>query len=87
MRVNAIRIPCFDIDRSAAFYTKLLGRKKAFGSVAEGYVGFALDNVTLLIEPEEATEFEVGRYLGFSLEVPNVAEFYRSLKDSIQFSA
>ena len=43
--------------------------------------------MTLLIEPEEATEFEVGRYLGFSLEVPDVDEFYRSLKDSIQFSA
>jgi predicted enzyme related to lactoylglutathione lyase len=87
MRVNTIRIPCSDLKLSEAFYSVLLGRTKAFGGEEEGYVGFDLDNVTILLELEEAGEFEAGRYLGFSIEVDDIERLYRELKDRIAFVA
>lgn len=62
MKLNTLRIPCRDLARSETFYARCLGQKPAFGSVQDGYVGFQLDNVTVLLEPEEPGEFECGRY-------------------------
>jgi len=86
LRVLALRIPCRDLAVSERFYSRLLGRPRAFGSLELGYVGFELENVSVLLEPTEAGEFEVGRYLGFSLEVDDIQAFYLRLKDEVAFS-
>ncbi|MCB1691257.1 MAG: VOC family protein [Pseudomonadales bacterium] len=76
MRVNTLRIPVRDLVGSQDFYREALGREPAFGNAEEEYVGFFLDNVTVLLEAQEPGGFEAGRYLGFSLEVPDVRAFY-----------
>lgn len=86
MRVNALRIPCRDLTESEQFYGTLLGRSKSFGDAGVGYIGFGLDNVTVLLEYVEPGEFEGGRYLGFSLEVPDIEAFYAELVDKVAFT-
>ncbi len=79
MKINTLRIPCRDLAESEDFYTNLLGLEKSFGSPSEGHVGYKIENANILIENEEDGEFESGRYLGFSIEVPDIDNFYRSL--------
>ena len=79
MRLAAIRIPCNDLAESGLFYEQQIGLEKSFGSSKEGYIGFNLDGVTLLLEPAEQGEYESGKYLGFSIEVDNVFDFYNTL--------
>ena len=86
MRVNTLRIPCTDLGKSSGFYSLLLGQEPTFGDVGTGYIGFDIENVTILLEPVEPGEFESGRYLGFSLEVDDIRNFYESLAGQIQFS-
>jgi len=78
MKVNTLRIPCRDLVQSEDFYTNLLGLEKSYGSPNEGYVGYKIENADILIENEEDGEFESGRYLGFSIEVPDIHKFYLS---------
>ena len=87
MKVNTLRIPCRDLVESENFYTNILGLNKIYGSPEKGFVGYRLENADILIEPEEPGEFESGRYLGFSLEVRDIASFYNDyLKKGVQFS-
>ena len=86
MRIHTIRIPCTDMQDAETFYSKLLGCQKAFGDVTQGYIGFAVENVSILLEPVEAGEFEAGRYLGFSFEVPDIHGFYEQLKGEVKFT-
>ncbi len=86
MRIHTIRIPCVNMNDAEAFYSQLFGSGKTFGDTDQGFIGFVLENVSVLLEPTEAGEFEAGRYLGFSLEVPNILEFYESLKAQVQFT-
>ncbi|USD43211.1 VOC family protein [Vibrio sp. SCSIO 43135] len=81
MKLNTLRIPCADLNESEVFYTEKLGLTKVFGSVADGFIGYQLENVQVIIEPEESGEFESGRYLGFSIEVENLADFYARLSE------
>lgn len=74
------------MDASEAFYSKLLETQKTFGGGSQGYVGFVIENVTLLLEPVEAVEFEAGRYLGFSLEVSDINAFYERLRRDVRFA-
>ena len=72
---------------SENFYTNILGLKKIYGSLEKGFVGYRLENADILIEQEEPGEFESGRYLGFSLEVRDIASFYNDYsKKGIRFS-
>jgi hypothetical protein len=64
----------------------LFGIGKTFGNETQGYIGFTLENVSVLLEAIEAEEFEAGRYLGFSFEVPDVLSFYNRLKDKLVFT-
>ncbi|MBD3648194.1 MAG: VOC family protein [Pseudomonadales bacterium] len=64
----------------------MLGQQKAFGGLDPGYIGFRLENVTLLLEAVEPGEFEGGRYLGFSLEVDDIEGFYSKLSSDIPFT-
>jgi predicted enzyme related to lactoylglutathione lyase len=86
MRINAIRIPSLDMNRSELFYSRLFDCDKAFGDTNQGFLGFVLENVNVLLEPAETGEFEAGGYLGFSLEVPDIMAFYENLRDEVAFS-
>lgn len=87
MRLSTIRIPCRDLAKSEVFYRDKLGLDKLFGSPADGYVGLALDNAQLLLEPEEPGEFECGGYLGFSIAVDDIDAFYTScIERGIEFT-
>ena len=81
MRLNTIRIPCLLLDEAERYYNVLLDLEKTFGSVQERYIGFRLENVTVLLEPVEEGEFEAGRYLGFSLETEDIESFYDTMKN------
>ncbi len=50
-----------------------------FGSPEEGFIGYQLENVQVLLEVEENGEFEAGRFLGFSLEVKDIRSSYETL--------
>lgn len=82
MKLGTMRIPCVDLKESEAFYSNKLGLNKIFGSTEEGFVGYQLDNVQLMIEPQETGEFECGRFLGFSLETKNIAKSYETLRSN-----
>lgn len=79
MKVNMLRVPCISVAESEQFYSEVLGLTKSFGCVADGFIGFQLDNVQLLLEREEKGEFESGRFLGFSLEVEDISALYNRL--------
>ncbi|UAB71467.1 VOC family protein [Vibrio sp. SCSIO 43132] len=80
MKILMMRIPCKNLKEAEAFYSEKLGWQKIFGSEPEGYIGYQLDNVQVLLEPEEIGEFECGRYLGFSLEVEDINHYYEETK-------
>ena len=87
MRMNTMRIPCKDLRESENYYTNILGLNKIFGSTEEGFVGYQLDNINILIELQEQGEFECGNFLGFSLEVDDIDWFYnKSLGKGIKFT-
>ena len=86
MRIHTIRIPCTDMNDSESFYSMLLGQEKSFGDTSHRYIGFVLENVSVLLEPIEVGEFEAGRYLGFSLEVPDIHEIYDKLSGMANFT-
>jgi catechol 2,3-dioxygenase-like lactoylglutathione lyase family enzyme len=80
MRLNTVRIPCRNWNDAERFYALLLNSQPSFGSPADGYLGFVIDNVNILLEPEESAGFQCGRYLGFSLEVPAIAAFHANMQ-------
>ncbi len=87
MRMNMMRIPCIDLKESERFYSEKLGLAKIFGSNADGFIGYQLDNIQLLLEVEVKGEFECGKFLGFSLEVEDIQTFYEaSQKQGIEFT-
>ncbi len=85
LRLHTVRIPCTDLRASSRFYATLFGVERSFGSVSQGYIGFVLDNVSVLLEPNEPGEFEAGRYLGLSFEVRDIEAFHERLKGEVQF--
>ena len=63
------------------------GLEKVYGSSENGFVGYRLENADILIETEEPSEFESGRYLGFSLEVGDIASFCSEYSEKgVQFT-
>ena len=87
MRLNTTRIPCNDLKASTDYYASLFEMHQSFGTIEQGYVGFTLENVNILLELEEPGEFESGRYLGFSLEVEDIQDFYnRGQEKGITFT-
>ncbi len=87
MRMGMMRIPCRDLAESENYYTNIFGLMKIFGCVRDGYIGYALDNIDIMIEPEEKGEFESGCFLGFSLVVKDINKFYKSyLAKGIKFT-
>ena len=80
MKLNAVRIPCGGLEESHRYYVDCIGWPEVFGSPEEGYIGFDLDGALALLEPEETGEFESGRYLGFSVSVPDLTLFYKEAR-------
>jgi len=80
VKLNAVRIPCTSLAEAETYYSQALGWPKLFGSSEEGFVGFDLQGSTAILEPEEPGEFESGRYLGFSVAVNDLNQFYLDAK-------
>lgn len=79
MKLNALRIPCTDMNAAEDFYANKLKLEKIFGSLQEGFDGFKIEYVNIIIEPEEKGEFESNRYLGFSVSVDDIDTFYKAM--------
>ena len=87
MRMNMMRIPCANLEQASNFYSEKIGLERVFGSEEEGFIGYQLENIQLLLELEEENEFESGRFLGFSLEVKDIELFYNeSLELGLKFT-
>lgn len=85
--MGMMRIPCKDLEKSELFYSGLLGLNKSFGGFSEGYIGYALENIDILIELEEPAEFESGRFLGFSLYVVDINTTYNEfIERGVEFT-
>lgn len=78
MHVGMIRIPCKNLVEAEHFYTQQLGLALCFGSADDGFIGYQLDNLQIMIEAEEQGEFETGRFLGFSLVVADISAAYQA---------
>ncbi len=87
MKMHMMRVPCIDLTESEQFYSQKLGLDKIFGTADDGFIGYQLDNIQLLLEIEEKGEFECGTFLGFSLEVDNIDIFYATAqKQGVHFT-
>lgn len=87
MKLDTIRIPCKDLAVSEAYYSDAVGWSKEFGSPEDGFIGYSLENATVLLELEEVGEFESGGYLGFSVAVNKLQEYYLGgIKRGIEFA-
>lgn len=87
MRLSAVRIPASDVVESAEFYTILLDAAPDAGSEEDGFFLWQLENADLLVETEEPGEFEAGRFLGLSMEVPDIQSFYETAQEKqIEFA-
>ena len=87
MKLNAVRIPCRNLQEADAYYENAIGWQKAFGEPSEGYIGYRLGDSIALLEPEEPGEFECGRYLGFSVSVADIAQYYQdALTRGVEFT-
>ena len=80
MKINMVRIPCINLEEAEKFYTERVGLNKVFGSASDGFIGCQLENIQVLLEIEENGEFECGSFLGFSLEVEDIDEYYEASK-------
>ena len=81
MKLDTLRIPVTSLASAVTTYSTVFDMTPTFGSVDEGFVGYRLSNVTVLLELAEKGEFEAGRYLGFSLEVDNLQPTFELLSE------
>ena len=87
MKIGTIRVPCLNLQAAENFYSNQLGLKKIFGAALDGFVGYELENAQLILEVEEKGEFECGRFLGFSVEVDDIEQFYKTkLEAKVKFT-
>jgi len=87
MKLCVVRIPCRELEKSLDYYSHKLGLEVVFGSVSDSYIGLAIENAQIILEPEEAGEFESGRYLGFSVSVPDLDAQYNEMSArGVQFT-
>ena len=80
-RIASIRVFVFDLEAARKFYEEALGL--AGRSDGDDYSTFSLGDVRLIIEPVEPTSdyaLLVGRFTGFSFDVPDVYVAYEDLK-------
>ena len=88
MKLYAIRIFTADWEKALAFYRDTLGLTLKFNDEALGWAEFDVGGPSLGLERATAGEGEVGdgatgglvgRFLGISLQVDDIADVYRSL--------
>jgi catechol 2,3-dioxygenase-like lactoylglutathione lyase family enzyme len=83
-KLHAVRIFVSDWSRALEFYAETLGMPVAFANEAMGWAELATEGSHLALEraaPDDAESRElVGRFLGVSLQVPDVAAAYTELR-------
>jgi len=86
MRLSALRIFVNDLDAARRFYGEALGLPLRDAAPRQGWLVFDADGVRLVIElfdsaaAPERGEY-MGRFLGVSFEVSDLADEYRRLLD------
>src|SRR5262245_58915874 len=82
-RLYAVRIFVSDWKRALDFYAKTLEMRVAFANEAMGWAELGIEGAHLGLEraaPDDPESAEhVGRFLGVSLQVSDVAETYAAL--------
>ena len=80
-QLNYVRVGSTDLQRSKEFYGEVLGLPIITENIKRGYLLFEMSGVTLIVErstPEDP-ELPPNRYLGISIKVRNINEFYKAL--------
>ncbi|GAB5470374.1 MAG: hypothetical protein Kilf2KO_34040 [Rhodospirillales bacterium] len=84
MRIYAVRIFVDDLAKARAFYGETLGLKEVWTMTEMKAVGFDLESAQLIVEEEDPEGEEaglIGRFVGLSLQVDDIEESYRQLKE------
>lgn len=91
-RLYAVRVFVTDWERAMRFYTETLGMRPAYRSDEMGWAQMATGEGQLAIERVDASNQEakqlVGRFVGVSLQVPDITATYRTLVErGVEFTA
>ncbi len=84
MRLYVVRIFVDDFPKARAFYTEMLELEEAWAFPEMNTAGFKLGSNSLIIEQEDPAGEDgelVGRFVGISIQVDNIADAYRLLSD------
>jgi len=82
--VNYIRVGVSDLHVAQEFYEDILGMQMIVDRIEDGYLLFDLGCTTLIVETADAIvgdfppKLSRGRYLGISLKVREIHEFYET---------
>ncbi len=82
MKLAYARVFVRDFDVAIRFYGEMLQLKRLWLDDKAGHAGFDGEGCTLLVElmSEDGTYGDsVGRFTGFSFQVPSIADSYREL--------
>ena len=83
-RLQAVRVFTRDFDKALAFYTSRVGLRPSAVEIEEEYAVFPVGEAVLVVEAVNPDNPEaedlVGRFVGASLSVSNVQEFYDELR-------
>jgi len=84
-KLYVVRIFVRDWDRALHFYTEVLGIPTTFRSDDMGWAQLATGEAQLALERADPADAEacelVGRFVGVSLEVPDIQASYERLRD------
>jgi catechol 2,3-dioxygenase-like lactoylglutathione lyase family enzyme len=85
--VSYLRVGVSDLDTAQQFYEGILGMQMVVARDEDGYLLFGLGCTTLIVETATAIEGEkqpklsIGRYLGISLKIRNIHQFYETAQN------
>ncbi len=85
--VSFLRVGVSDLDAAQHFYETILGMQMIVERGDDGYLMFGLGCTTLIVETAAAIEGEyppklnTSRYLGVSLKIRNIHQFYEKTKN------
>jgi len=82
MKLHGVRIFVDDLAAARTFYLETLGLPLNWDMPELGAFGAGLENAELVVEHADAARGElIGRFLGVSLEVDDIAVHHRALAD------
>lgn len=91
-KLASVRIFSCNLDSAVAFYRDMVGLRLSHHDKASGWAVFEAGSVSVVLEqcvPENSESRElVGRFLGVSFEVSNIATTYADMKaQGVEFTS